>query len=248
MSTHYAIVERVKSGCGRKVNQDWLNILISPQISPGEWSALLTHPNYSNPSFPRFVVQLTAAEHAALQSNGLLTDEFSNLPRWQQRVAGTGEPTELGHYSDPRSTGSTWVPGVPIPDDRQIVRIYDGNPNAGGLAIGSRPNDPPGGEDLDESQVPGFVTRYIRLFSPADAPLNNNTENAKTFIAGKRMIFDFGSTHVPPLPGGVSSFEVSTQRAGRVEFGSSHEFRVVGPLGEKEITFSTYGRRLEVQS
>lgn len=245
MSVHYAIVERTLPGCGRDQDRSWLNVLIGVQVSPGTWDDLLAHPNYSNPSFPRFVVQLTAGQFASFQQSGLVTPGCSNLPLWQQRVAGTGEATELGHFSDPRNAGSIWVPDAPIPDDRLIVRIYDGDPTAGGQAIGSRPGnpptvppDPPGGENLDESQDPGFVTRWLRLFSPTDVPLTTNAQNQKVVFGGKEMIFD--------LTNGMSTFEVSTRRAGRVPVGSNHKYKVVGPNGESTITFAIYGRRLEV--
>lgn len=76
----------------------------------------------------------------------------------------------------------------------------------------------------------GVVTRYMRLFSATDSPLNNNSADQRTSIGGILMDFDFGSSHTPSLSAGVTSFGVDTSSTGTVWFPSNAKYRFIGPI------------------
>jgi hypothetical protein len=247
MATHYAVFEKALPGCGRKGDKTYVHVCIEVGISPGTWEQVsLAYPE----SGPRFVVQLTTAEYATLQDFGeRYWDSCSNLPRWQQSAAQNVQTAALGSFADPESAASAFTVGTALPDTRLIVRIFDGDPAGSGEQLGSRVGDPPSGEQLDEAAVPGFVTRYLKLYNQNDVPITGaggNLANQRTEIAGKLMDLDFGSSHVPALSAGVASFEVATSRAGTIVFPSNHSYRILGPNGEKQVTWTIFGKRLEV--
>lgn len=241
MPLWYGVFEKSLPGCGRLSNKTYVNVLIEvQQTSQSNWLLLLQNSDFGDTEFHRFAVEMTEAQYLSYQEHeAKFHDGNANLPRWQHQTGQSSQTLAIGSFANPESAASAFSAGVQIPDDRLIVRVYNDNPGASGVHIAA--------EDLDESAVPGFATRYIKLFSAADVALNTNAANQKTQIAGKQMIFDFGASHSPALPGGVSSFQVSTLKAGSVHFPSNHSYRIVGPAGEKQVLWSIYGRRLEVQ-
>lgn len=250
MPLFYGVFEKALVGCGRipnngtAPNKTYVNVLIEVQRSnQSNWLLLLQNSGLGDPAFHRFAVEMTEAQYDLYNElESKYHDGHTNLPRWQHQTGESSQTLAIGSFADPESAASAFSAGVQIPDDRLIVRVYNENPGTIGVHIPS--------EDLDESSVPGFVRRYLRLFTPADAPIGGavaNAANVKTVIAGKNMIFDMGSSHSPALLPGASSFEVPTTKAGTVLFPSSGSYRIVGPAGEKQVIWSIYGRRLEVQ-
>ena len=231
------ICERIRSGMGRNTNKTYINVLANlRQLADVDLATWLTnnaaHP-WADPAFNEFLIELTEQEYLDFRDdvNPMFSDGQQNQPRWQQQTAGSGSAKDFGSWSDPENSGSTWQANVPIPDNRWIIRIYDDDPTTIGVHIAE--------EDLDEEKVTGFVVRYLKLFNSNDIPSNTNAQNQKTEIAGKQMIFDFTA--------GVTTFNVSTMVPGLINFPSNHEYRVVGPSGEKAVMWRIFGRTLEVE-
>lgn len=100
--------------------------------------------------------------------------------------------------------------------------------------------------DFDEDT--GNHTMYLVIYSAADSRLNTNAVDQKTEIAGVGFIFDFGSSHSPPLGAGASSFRIETDRPGTALFASSRQYRLIGPSNEKRFTARIWGRSLPVRA
>lgn len=79
----------------------------------------------------------------------------------------------------------------------------------------------------------------MKLFDANDVPSATNAQNQQTTIGGKLMIFDFTA--------GVTTFSVSTDKAGTVQFSSDTRYRAIHPSGEKSITYRIFGRILAVR-
>lgn len=231
MAVHFAVCRRLVPNCSRQSDDTYVNVVWEVRRSSATWEQIEQHPVWSNPAENEFAIQLTEAEYNALNSQDLIFyDGNSNLPKWQQQTATTGDTKAFGNFATPTNAGSAFTVGTPLPDDRLIVRLYNGNPGSGGTHIAA--------EDLDEELVTGFVTRHLKLFSAADVASTTNAQNQKVLIGGRQMIFDFTA--------GVSTVQVSTRGPGVIEFPSNHSYRVVGPGGEKRVLWTVYGRTLHV--
>ncbi len=230
-----AICERAKEGMGRNLNKTYVNVLSSVRQIQETASEFVTnnptHP-WADDQFKEFIVDLTYQQADDIRdgTNPLTWDDKYNVPRWQQQNDGSGSTPSFGSWADPEDDQSVWSLATPIPDDRWIVRLYDGDPGASGVHIGAL--------DLDEDSFGGEKTIYLKLFTADDTPSGTNAQDQKTEIAGVRMIFDFTS--------GVTIFGVDTVLAGQARFPSNHAYRVIGPSGEKEVLFNIFGRSIKV--
>lgn len=231
MPCWYAIVQKLRPGCGRSQDKTYVNVVDRTGNSPDTFAAVIANPPWNNPENPEFIVEITQQEFYDFTNgtNPRYHSEFGNLPRWQQETAGL---KSFGSFADPQ-IASGFTVGLPLPDDRWIVRIFDGDPGVAGVHIATL--------DLDEGQDAGRKVMYLKLYDENDIPSTTNAQNRKTEIAGKRMIFDFTS--------GVSTFGIKTiiqpGGGGDVIFPSNHVYRVVGPSGESIFTAQIYGRDIE---
>ncbi len=231
-----AICERARANCGRNRDQDYINIVASArQLAETASDFVASNPEHpwADAQFREFIVDLTdqQAEDIRDGTNPLAHDGKSSLPRWQQRNEGSGETYEPGSWADPEDGQSVWSTD-PIPDDRWIVRLFDGDPGASGVHIAAL--------DLDEDSLGGEKTIHLKLYDKNDVASMTNAQDQKTEIAGKLMIFDFTS--------GVSTLVVKTTKVGEVRFPSNHSYRVIGPADETFVQFRIFGRSLEVES
>jgi len=225
----FAVVQRAAAGCGRNRNQTWANVVVDVRSASPAFAQIAAGPFATNPT--HFVVELTQQQYNALKS-GWTHDGNANLPKWQNRTDDPGGSAELGSFSNPQNVLSAWTANSPIADDRLIIRIYDKHP-----VSGTPPITHLAAEDLDEAV--GSVERFIRVFTPADSPSGSDAQNVKVEIGGRMMIFD--------LTDGISNIFIATDEVGRILFPSSHEYRVVGPNGEKEVLWRVFGRTLRVR-
>jgi len=176
-----------------------------------------------------FIVDLTDQEAADIQDGtNPLTYRFGSLPRWQQETATSGATKSFGSHADPEDDQTTFTADTPIEDDRWIVRVYDDDPTTTGTHIASM--------EMDEGQDAGETTVYLKLYNSDDTPSTTNAQDAKTYISGTLFIFDFTN--------GVTTFGVSTLRAGVIRFKTDFQYRVVGPSSENETSFYIFGRTL----
>ena len=230
-----AIVEREKAGCGRNRDKTYINVVSSVrQISESASNFVTNSPDHpwADDAFREFIVDITDQQAEDIRDGtNPLTWGVSSLPRWQQRNDDSGSIYEPGSWADPEDNQSVWSTDT-IPDDRWIVRLYDGDPGASGVHIGSL--------DLDEDSFAGERTIYLKLYNQNDAPTTTNAQDQKTEIAGKLMIFDFTS--------GVTTFGIKTDTVGEVRFPSNHAYRVIGPAGEESVLFRIFGRSLRANA
>lgn len=235
MASYFVICDRIYANASRNSDDDYINVVKEARTSSSAFYDLAYgHPIWSNPSENEFVIEISQSEFDLINrgENTLFHDGLSNLPRWQQENEGSGSQKSFGSFADPKDDQTTFTPSASIPDDRLIARIYQNNPVpvSAGIHIAY--------EELEEEEVTGFVTRYLKLFDPDDNPINTNAQDAKTEIGGKLMIFDFTS--------GVTNFNVSTLNPGEISFPSNHRYRIIGPSNEKEVIWKVFGRTLEV--
>lgn len=230
---HVAIVERLLSGMGRNQNLTYVRVVTNTRALAVDAATFVsqnpTHP-WADPVFREFIVDLTDQEAADIEDGtNPLTWNVGNQPRWQQETDGSGSTKSFGSFADPESAASAFTADVPVPDDRFIVRLYDGDPLGAGVHIASL--------DLDEGQDAGRKVINLRLFSQNDVPSGTNAQNQLTEIAGKLMIFDFTA--------GITTFGVNTNLTGSVSFPSNHQYRVLGPGGEIQVNFRVFGTTLD---
>lgn len=237
--TWVAIVERQRSGCSRNQDKVYEHVISSVRqlkVDAGTYvSQNPSHP-WADPLFREFIVDIPDQTAADIQNGTtpLFYDRFGNEPRWQQETDGSGSTFAPGSFSDPLDHNSAFAASTPLPDDRWIVRLYDGDPLAAGQHIAALGLD----EGQEQGPVPDQYEVHMRLFNADDTPSGTNAQNAKTQIADKLFIFDFAN--------GVTTFGIVTTAAGQILFPSGREYRVLGPAGEKEVTFTIYGRSLSV--
>ncbi len=229
-----AICERARVNCGRNRDTTYVNVVSSArQIQESAGDYITNHPAHpwADPAFKEFIVDLTDQQAQDIRdgTNPLAWDDLHSLPRWQQRNDGSGSTYEVGSWADPEDAQSAWQADTAIPDDRWIVRLYDGDPGVSGAHIASL--------DLDEDSFSGEKTIHLKLYTAADAPSGTNTQNQQTVIAGKLMVFDFTA--------GVTTFGIKTTTAGSITFPSNHAYKVIGPAAEDRVEFRIFGRSLE---
>ena len=225
MSSYFSIVQKISQRPnGRDLNKTYVHVIHGARTFGGTFQELLLLAPWNDPTSNSYVIEITEAEHVAIQNDSFpLTWGVGSLPKWQWNTV----VSERGSWIDPEDDTSTWQLNVPIPDDRWIVRIYDrtpGHPQAIQL----------GREELDEDPV--NVVRFLKLFNPDDTPNSTNEQDQKTEIGGKLMIFDFAN--------GEAQFDVARDQVGQVNFGTNHRYRIVGPAGEENYTAVIYGRVL----
>lgn len=231
----YAVVERLRLNQGRNQNLTYVNVVVDVRERAGTFAELAALAPWNDPTDNSFAIELTEAEHLALRDDRF-HDGVSSLPKWQQETAPTGSTKSFGSFADPESAASAFTADVELTDPRWIVRIGDGDPEG--------PNNHIATLDLDENQnSPGQQDRYVlklRLYNADDTQSGTNAQDQKTEIAGKLMIFDFNS--------GLTDFGIDTTVVGSVQFPSNHEYRVVGPGGEKFFQANIYGRNLRAET
>ncbi len=226
MTAWFAVVQRVwPHAAGRDKDKTYVHIIQGARTYGGTFAELILLAPWNDPTINDYIIEITEAEHSSIQNGSfpLLWDGNANLPKWQWNTS----TVERGSWSDPEDDTSTWTAGVPIPDDRWIVRIFDrtpGHPQA--VQIGT--------EDMDED--PAQIERFLKLFNPDDTPNGTNAQNQKTEIADKRMIFDFTA--------GEANFFVDPSAVGAIDFPTNGTYRVIGPAGENFYRANIFGRVL----
>ena len=227
-----AICERVRSGCGRDQNKSYVNVVQSVRTLKVDATTFVaqnpTHP-WADPGFKEFIVDVDDTTGETYHADpGLLINDHHSLPKYQNETDGSAQPYNPGSFADPEDDQSVFSAGVPLADDRWIVRLYDDDPGTTGNHLATL--------DVDEGSDAGEKTIYLKLFDENDSPSATNTQNQQTEIAGKLMIFDFTS--------GLTTFGLNTNSTGTARFGSSSRYRVIGPAAEKNVTFRVFGRTL----
>lgn len=261
MAEYFAVVQRElgpdthpnAQGCGPLEDQTWLNIVTDTRVVPkgpndsGLFADMVASGPYADPGHFEFAVQISEAQHFQFQGDQIPKrhDGFANLPMWQQRVAwlgGARVAAEFGSFADPRSLASAWRDyPTPIDDPRDIVRVYSGVPDPDDASVNHIAS-----ADLDQGS--GRQVFYITVFNPSDVRRAGfNQVDRKTTISGVPFIFDFGSTHTPPLDGGMSSFGVQTNDIGDALLATNGMMRVVGPSGERDFRARVWGRDLPIR-
>lgn len=227
------IVERAYIGAGRNQNKTYVNVLKEARAIVGtdlaEWvAANPTHP-WNDTGFTEFVIEITQVEFDAFKdgSNPLLNGGLPNQPRWQQQNPDTGAVKSFGSWTDPESAASAWNAGVPLADDRFILRMFDG-PVITGTHVATL--------DLDEGSFAGRKVVNLQLYTSADTPHPTNAQNQQTEIGGTLMIFDFTA--------GATDFGIPTTVPGNYHFPSNHQYKVIGPAGENGFIGRVFGRDL----
>jgi len=223
MASYFALVQKIYgTPSGRDRDKTYVHVIRSARTFSGTFQELLLLAPWNDPAHNDYAIAITDVEHNAIRSGAFpLTWGPGSLPKWQWNGA------ERGSWVDPEDDQSAWQAGVPIPDDRWIVRIFDltpGHPQA--IQIGS--------EDMDEDPV--LIERWLKLFNPDDTPSNTNAQDQKTEIGNKRMIFDFSN--------GEASFSVDPSVVGRIVFGTNHQYRLIGPADEDRYEVNIWGRVL----
>jgi len=230
---HVAIVQRQRTGCGRNINQTYVNVVSSVREIQGDaatWVANNPDHPWSDPGFNEYIVDLTSGE-ADTYRNDLGYDGYLNVPKWQNETAGTGQPFAPGNFADPTNSGSTFTADVALIDDRWILEPYDGDPGVSGVHIAEL--------DLDEGQSGGSYTIYLKMYDNAGTPSGTNAQDQKTQVAGRLMAFDFTN--------GVTTFSVNTNKAGTAVFPTDARWRIVGPSAEGSAVFRIYGTSIEAR-
>ncbi len=213
MSKYVAKVQKVyRHQSGRDSDKTYVHIIHGVKSFGGTFQELLLLEPWNDPTYKDYLVEITKAEFDSIQNRSFpLTWGPANLPKWQWNAT----TAERGSWADPEDDTSAWQPNVPIPDDRRIVRIWDRpSGDVGAVHLGT--------EDLVEDST--NVTRFLKLYSQDDVPLTTNAQDQMTEIAGKMMIFSFTNGEAPLI--------VARDRTGVIEFGTNHEYKVVGPNGE----------------
>lgn len=223
MSCYFVVVQKVTDRlCGRNLDKKYAHVMCSARRDSRSFQDLVKLSPWNDSLFKEYLVEITQTEFEAIKDGSdPLTWGTPNQPKWQWNGS------ECGSWVNPTDDTSVWQPGVPIQDDRWIIRIYDrapGDPQANHV----------GSEKMDESAT--LVTRWIKLFNPDDTPNITNEQDRKVDIGGQRMIFDFTN--------GETSLEISPERPGTVLLLTNHQYRVIGPSGEMSYTANIYGRVL----
>lgn len=230
MKVFFVTVVKAYGNAGRNLNKTYVNVVRDARSFVGTSAELVALLPWSNPAFSEFVVEVTEQQFKDFKNKvtPLFHDAQGNEPRFQYNQT----TQEFGSWLDPEDDATTWQAGVVIPDDRLIVRIYDGP---------SLPANHVALIELDENTGPAsqdFKTMNLKLFNSDDTPSATNTQNQKTLIANRLMIFDFTN--------GESDFLIDKRAVGTIRFESGTNFRVIGPAGEKEFIAKIYGRSLRV--
>ena len=238
MTTWIAVCERTRANMGRNRNQTYINVIVGVRRVDGvdtlaDWlTANPGHP-WNDSLFNEFIVEISEAQFSAVRNgtNPLSWDGNFNLPRWQQQNTGSGSALSIGHWTDPTDSSSVWNAQTPLSDPRWIVRIYDGDPGAGGTHIAR--------EDFDEDQASPTVVRYLKLFNSDDTPSTTNAQNQKVEVGGFLLDLDFTN--------GVATFNVHRDEWGVGTFPSNYSYRVVGPSGEGNYAWRVFAKGIRVE-
>ena len=231
-----AICARARTGCGRDRNKTYVNAIKEVRRIKTDAATFVannpTHP-WADPGYNEYIVDIPDAfgEAAFADNREIFHDGYGNLPRWQNRNAGSASAYLRGRFTDPEDSQSVFTVETDTDDDRWIVRLYDGDPGSGGTHIEVA--------ELDEGQGAGSVTYYLKLFNPDDTPSSTNAQDQKVEIGGVLFRFDFTS--------GVSTIDVDTTVAGVTRFPSNYSYRHIGPGGAHRTEFRIYSNTLKVR-
>lgn len=226
MSSYFAVVQKVYQHLsGRDRDKAYVHVIGGARTFGGTFEELLQLAPWNDPDYNDYAVEITEAEHQAIQ-NGFfpLTWGTASLPKWQWNGS------ERGSWSDPEDEGSMWRSGVPISDDRWIVKIYDKEPSAPSAVHVAA-------DEFVEGD--GDMTRYVKLFNSDGTASKTNAQDQRVNIAGRRMVFDFTR--------GVTTLQVSCDQEGQIDFLTDHQYRVVGPNGENSYIATVCTRVLRVK-
>lgn len=227
MASFFQTVTKSYSGAGRNQDLIYINVITSARAFSGTFQELLLLPPWNDPAFAEFIIEISETEFQDIQS-GIVTlfhDGLVNLPKFQRNVT----LNETGSWVDPTDDTSTWQVGVVIPDDREILNMFNGNPQGAGVHIASI--------DLEENEGGQSLVRIdMRLFDSNGTQSTSDEQGVRLNIGGKLFTFDFTN--------GDTNFDIDTSAVGIATFASNHAFRVVGPGGEKQFISNVFGRTL----
>lgn len=226
-----AIVQRSRGKCGRDSDKTYENVVYSVrQLKTDAPTFVAQNPAHPwvDPLYREYIVDIPTNVGEAIKSGvqPLFYDGMGNLPLWQNENEGSASAYSPGSFADPEDNQSAFLAGVELGDDRWIIRLYDDDPATTGVHVGS----------LDFDEAPGEQTIYMKLFNSDDTPSATNVQDTKTEIGGKLMVFDFTN--------GVTTFGVSTNQVGVIQFQSDSRYRAIHPNGETRIFYRIFGRTL----
>lgn len=240
---------RRKQRCGPLLNRDYMDVANQAR-EIGETGETLEQyrqrrPNerWFDPAHTSYLIEVSKETYDRYRDKTeLFHDGLSNLPKWQQRNTTSGDPLDLGSYSDPETVSSTFNPGKELADERFVLRVYDKDPVA-------FPNDAKhlAHEEFSENDENPLIERFLRLFHSDDRPINRNVANDRIVVGGVLLDLDWGSSANPPLSAGVCRLFVEISETGNAQLSSDAGWRVAGPGGEKAYSWTIFTKILRVR-
>lgn len=111
MAACFAIVERVREGCGPGGNETWVNVVVGVMRTNQTKERLLAAGTMGSEGWNQFLVEITEQEFYSLNNpDNVFEDEERKTPRYQQRAAVHGGGREFGEFEARGSRGSRWIP------------------------------------------------------------------------------------------------------------------------------------------
>lgn len=221
----YVRAQRLFDNAGRDEDKSYINVLTQLGThGTGTFAEFVSVPPWNDPAFPEFLIELQRSQFNAFKRDKLLHASLGNLPRWQWNAGAL----EFGSWADPEDAGSVWRTGVEIPDDRWILRVYDGNPLTTGVHVAQ----------LDLDAGPPNKPINLRIFNSDDTPNSTNDKDQRVRVSGRFMIFDFTN--------GVTVMTIENDRPGTIDLDGDSRYRFEGPGGEKSFRATIFARTLGV--
>lgn len=224
------VVQRLRPNMGRDQDKTYVNVVFDARqfalgTSLADWLAATPTSIWNDPTNNEFVVEITEVEFQEFKT-GVKPIFYGpqanvqNEPLWQQENAGSLSVASIGSFADPESAVSAFTAGVPLDDDRFIVRLFTNSNRTGQVDF----------EQFEEDIVTRTVERFVGLYNPSGTENSTNLPNQLTEIAGFLVRFDFGSSD--GLPPGVARLDLEIFQAGRGQFNSNHRYKVLTSVGE----------------
>ena len=237
MTAWCVICERSRVGMGKDQDQTYVQVLFNTRRLDGvnsvsEWlTANAGHP-WTDAGFNEFIIEVTESEFNNFNDGtDPLTWGVNNEPRWQQQTATSGDAKSFGSFADPTSAVTIFTVGTPIPDDRLIIELYDGNANQSNnqlttlsLKEGDRQGSPPQDNRYEIN---------LKLYNADGSESTSNDQGVRFVLANQLLELGFSS--------GVAPMEIRTDKTGEIVVTDTNSLKARAADGKNQITIDLAG-------